>query len=101
MPFGGQSYDSTHVFVPPSDSIQRSELGQRDTQIHELTEKYSSERETRALTEQERDQLGEQLVGNQMVEFQLITFICYIPIGYALFFLLHFVQFPVQAIKPL
>ena len=66
MPDGRYKFFHPPSFFPHtfSDSVQRSELEQRDTQFHELTEKYTSETETRALTEQERDQLAEQLVGN-------------------------------------
>ena len=44
------------------DTIQRSELEKREADIKDLTESYTAECKLRSRTEQERNQLIEQLV---------------------------------------
>lgn len=45
-----------------ADNLQRGEIERRDNNIEDLTAKYTNECSIRQKTEQERDQLQEQLV---------------------------------------
>ena len=55
-----------------ADSVTRSEIDKKDKQVEEITKRYTSEREVRLKTEQERENLATELVYNSM------QFLCFL-----------------------